>query len=268
MVAAPNCNCLICRLEVNLIFELSTQPNTAQYREIFDSSLVLSGFPTPLDLIKHLHRPEPEGQHFSSDDILVELLRPALDPLLRQLWYCLLLLVFIPTIHRTATQLSASFPSLARDDIAQHLIAVLLEFLRSRELQSRRSHLAFTIARKIRRAAFRWAIHESHIAAVQDPDELPTMPRSPDGAEDHSHSAFLLRQFLDDCERKGWLTSTERQILTDSKIEGLSCRELSRRNGNSPVAIQHRIHRLIDRLRHLAQAPSQDIPQQLELFPK
>ena len=41
-------------------------------------------------------------------------------------------------------------------------------------------------------------------------------------------------------------TSTERRILTESKIEGLSCRELSQRNGHSAVAIQHRIQRLID----------------------
>jgi DNA-directed RNA polymerase specialized sigma24 family protein len=268
MIAAPNCNCLICRLETNLIVELSAEANSAQYRQLVDSSLVLSGFPTPLELIQHLHHPEAQDQHSSSDDILLELLRPRIDPFLGQLWHCLLLLVFIPTIHRTTSHLSAIFPSLARDDIAQHLITVLLEFLRSRELQSRQSHLAFTIARKIRRAAFRWAIHESRVAAVDEPEGPPTMPPSLNVSGDHPHSAVLLRQFLDDCERKGWLTSTERQILTESKIEGLSCRELSRRNGQSAVAIQHRIHRLIDRLRRLARAPSNDVPQQLELFPK
>jgi len=268
MIAAANCNCLICRLETNLIAELSLEANSAQYRHLVDASLVLSGFPTPLELIQHLHRPEAEGQRSSSDDILLELLRPGVDPLLRQLWHCLLLLVFIPTIHRTTSQLCAIFPSLVRDDIAQHLIAVLLEFLRSRELQSCRSHLAFTIARKIRRTAFRWAIHESRIASVEEPDGPPTIPPSLHVSQDRSRSAALLRQFLDDCERKGWLTSTERRILTESKIEGLSCRELSRRNGHSAVAIQHRVYRLIDRLRRLAQTPSNNIPQQLELFPK
>jgi DNA-directed RNA polymerase specialized sigma24 family protein len=268
MIAAPNCNCLICRLETSLIAELSAEGNSAQYRKLVDSSLVLSGFPTPVQLVQHLHRPEAEDQHSSSDDILLELLRPGVDPLLRQLWHCLLLLVFIPTIHRTTSQLNAIFPSLARDDIAQHLITVLLEFVRSRELQSRRSHLAFTIARRIRRAAFRWAIHESRIAAVEERDGPPTVPPSLDVSGDPSHAAVLLRQFLDDCERKGWLTSTERQILTESKIEGLSCRELSQRNGYSAVAIQHRIHRLIDKLRRLAQTSSNNIPQQLELFPK
>jgi len=268
MVAAAKCKCHICRLETNLIAELSLEAISAQYRQLVDSSLVLSGFPTPLHLIQHLHFPDVEGQHSSSDDILLELLRLGIAPLLRQLWHCLLLLVFIPTIHRTTSQLSATFPSLARDDIAQHLIAVLLDFLRSRELHSRRSHLAFTIARRLRRSAFRWAIHESRIAAIEERDGPPTMHPSPDVSGDLFHASVLLRQFLDDCEHKGWLTSAERQMLTESKIEGHSCRELSQRNGDSPVAIQHRIHRLIDRLRRLAQTSSNSIPQQFELFPK
>jgi DNA-directed RNA polymerase specialized sigma24 family protein len=268
LIAVSNCNCLICRLETNLIAELSAEGHSAQYRKLIDSSLVLSGFPTPVQLVQYLHRPDAENQHSSSDDILLELLRPRIDPLTRQLWHCLLLLVFIPTIHRTASQLSAIFPSLARDDTAQHLITVLLDFLHSKELQSRQSHFAFTIARGIRRAAFRWAIHESRVAAIEEPDGPPTMLRSLDVSGDPSHAAVLLRQFLDDCERQGWLTSNERQILTESKIAGLSCRELSRRNGHSAVAIQHRIHRLIDRLRRLAQKPSNSIPQQLKLFTK
>ena len=268
MIIGTNCNCLICRLETRLTAELGGDGSREKYSQLVASSLVLSGFPTPLELIQHLHRPEIDHLYSSSDHILLELVRPGLNPVLQQFRHSMLLLVFIPTIHRTTSQLSASFPSLARDDIAQHLIMVLLESLGTKELQSRQSHFAFTIARRIRRAAFRWAIHESRVAAIEQPAAPPTMRYSLDVSEDPSHSPVLLRQFLDDCERKGWLTSIERQILTDSKIEGLSCRELSRRNGNSPVAIQHRIHRLIDRLRHLAQAPSHDIPQQLELFPK
>lgn len=268
MIATPNCNCLICRLETKLITELSVEENSAQYRQFADGNFVLSGFPTPLALIQHLHLPEAEGQRSSSDDILLELLRPRIDPLQREMWHCLLLLVFVPTIHRTTSQLSASFPSLARDDITQHLITVLLEFLRSTELQTRESHIAFTIARRIRRAAFRWAIRESRIAAIGKPNDPPRMSSLLDSSGGHPQSTVLLRRFLDDCERKGWLTSTERQLLTESKIEGLSCRELSRRNGHSAVAIQHRIHRLVERLRRRARPPSNDIPQQLTLFRK
>jgi DNA-directed RNA polymerase specialized sigma24 family protein len=266
VIAGTNCNCFICRLEMRLTAELDADGQ--KYSQLVASSLVLSGFPTPLELIQHLHHPEIDHQYSFSDHILLELVRPGLNPVLQQFRHSMLLLVFIPTIHRTTSQLSASFPSLARDDIAQHLIMILLEFLGSRELRSRQSHFAFTIARRIRRAAFRWAIHESRIVAIEQPAGPPTMRHSLDLSEDPSHSPALLRKFFDDCERKGWLTSTERRILTESKIQGLSCRELSQRNGHSAVAIQHRIHRLIDRLRRLAQTSSNNIPQQLELFPK
>jgi len=268
VIAGTNCNCFICRLETRLTAELDADGNGEKYSQLVASRLVLSGFPTPLELIQHLHRPEIDHQYSSSDHILLELVRPGLNPVLQQFRHSMLLLVFIPTIHRTTSQLSASFPSLARDDIAQHLIMVLLEFLGSRELQSRQSHFAFTIARRIRRAAFRWAIHESRIAAAEEPDGAPTTPPELEASKDHSHSEALLREFLDNCERRGWLTSIERRILTQSKIEGVSCQELSRRNGHSPVALQHRIKRLIDRLRRLTRKPPNDIPQQLELFPK
>jgi DNA-directed RNA polymerase specialized sigma24 family protein len=268
MLAAPRCNCLICRLEISLITELSREADTTEYRRLVDGNLVLAGFPTPLALIQHLHRPEIEGRRASSDRLLLELLRPRVDPCLRQLWHSVLLLVFIPTIHRTASQLSAIFPSLARDDITQHLITVLLEFVHSRELERRESHIAFTISRKIRRAAFRWAIRESRIAAIGEPGDSPPTFYSPDASDGHLESVILLRRFLDDCEYQGWLTPKERQLLTESKLEGLSCRELSQRNGHSEIAIQHKIHRLIERLRRRARTPPSGTPQQLTLFRK
>jgi len=268
MIAGPKCHCLVCRLETSLIAELRADGNTERYRQLVASSTVLSGFPTPLRLIQHLHRPRGDHPYPSSDQILLELLRPPTNPFLQQFWHALVLLVFIPTMHRTMNQLSASFPSLARDDIAQHLTTILLEFLPSNELHSRQSHLAFTVARRLRRAAFRWAIHECRFAAVEDLAGLPTTPPDPEVSEDQSHSGVLLREFFDNCERKGWLTSTDRRILTQSKIEGVSCRELSRRHGHSSIAVQHRIQRLVDRLRRLTRKPPDDIPQQLELFPK
>jgi DNA-directed RNA polymerase specialized sigma24 family protein len=177
-------------------------------------------------------------------------------------------LVFIPTIHRTTRQLSAIFPSLVREDIAQHLTTVLLEFLRSSDLRSRRSHLAFTIARKIRRSAFRWAIRESRIALERGRDGPTTRPSPGEASEDPSYSVVLLGEFLDSSERRGWLSSAERQLLTQSKIEGISFQELSERNGHSAVALQHQINRLIKRLHQRVQTPLDRTPEQLELFRK
>lgn len=76
----------------------------------------------------------------------------------------------------------------------------------------------------------------------------------------------LLGQFLDNCQRKGWLSTEERQLLIEFKLEGISCPELARRKGHSVVAIRHRIQRLLDRLRRIAQTSGSGMPQQLNLF--
>jgi len=267
MMTGSHCDCLICRLEISLIAELAADQNGEEFRQSAASSLVLSGFPTALALIRHLHRHQNESPSPSSDEVLLELLRPGIDMRFHPMWQRLFLLVFIPTIHRTTSQITTTFPSLTRDDIAQHLVTVLLESLHSDELRSRHSHLAFAIARMMRRRAFQWAIHESRRSQRDESDVTPTAHEAHVG-EEHSRSVFLLGQFFDNCQRRGWLSSEERELLTQFKVEGISCPELARRNGHSAVAIRHRIQRLLDRLRRIAQKSVVGTPEQLDLFPR
>jgi DNA-directed RNA polymerase specialized sigma24 family protein len=178
-----------------------------------------------------------------------------------------LLLVFIPTVHRTTSQITSTFPLLTRDDTAQHIFACLLEFLRSDELRSRRSHLAFIVARKIRRSAFRWAIRESHRSLRDETLLTENTPGRAGLGEEFSHSNGLLRQFLDGCQRRGWLSAEERELLTQFKLEGVTGEELAHRNGHSAVAIRHRIQRVLARLRRVARTTPEGKPEQLHLFP-
>ena len=152
------------------------------------------------------------------------------------------------------------------EDTAQHLFAALLEFLDSREFRARRSHLAFTIARKMRRGAFRWAIRESRIKLADEPDRSRALPDETETGGEASQAAVLLADFLDKCQRRGWLTEEERQLLVRFKLEGLTGAELARRSGRSALAIRHRVHRLLERLRRIAQKPGAGIPEQLDLF--
>jgi DNA-directed RNA polymerase specialized sigma24 family protein len=254
-------------LEISLIAELADDQNSEKFRQFAASSIVLSGFPTALELIQHLHRHQNESPSPSSDEVLLELLRPGIDMRFQPMWQRLFLLAFIPTIHRTTSQIITSFPSLTRDDIAQHLVTVLLESLHSDELRSRHSHLAFAIARMMRRRAFQWAIHESRRSQRDESDVTPTAHHEAHIGEENSHSAILLGQFFDNCQRRGWLSPEERGLLTQFKLEGISCPELARRNGHSAVAIRHRIQRLLDRLRRIAQKSGIGTPEQLDLFP-
>lgn len=266
MMTASYCDCLICRLEASFIAELSDDRSHEEFRLFAVFSPILAAFPTALELIRKLHDHDNHEQNPSSDEVLLDLLRRGSDTLFHLMWQRLLLLVFIPTIHRTTSQIAATFPSLTRDDTAQHLFAVLLEFLHSKELRSRHSHLGFTIARKIRRSAFRWAIRESHRSLRDETDGTPTAILEMDVSDEDSHADILLQQFLGDCQRRGWLSSEERELLTQFKLEGISCPELARRGAHSAVAIRHRIQRLLERLRRIAQTSGNGAPEQLNLF--
>jgi len=266
MMTASLCDCLICRLESRLVEELSDDRRKDEFLQFAVSSSTLSSFPTAFELIRRLHDYENPRQAPSSDQVLLDLLRSDSETLGRPIRQQLLLLVFIPTVHRTASQIFAAFPLLSRDDIAQHIFATLLEFLHSEDLLSRRSHLAFTVARKIRRSAFRWAIRESHRSLSDEMDLTGTAPLRMEVSEEFSHSHGLLAQFLDKCQQQGQLSAEERELLTHFKLEGISGEELARRNGHSAVAIRHRIHRVIARLRRVARRSPDGKAEQLSLF--
>lgn len=266
MMAGSDCGCLICRLEASLRDELHHEKGLGEYRLWAASSPILAAFPTPAQLVAHLHRHHSEEGSSSADEILAEFVGTGTSGPFDSMRLRILLLVFVPTIHRTTSQISVAFPALAREDTAQHLFAALIEFLDSRELRARRSHLAFTIARKMRRSAFRWAIHESRIKLANQPDRFRASPDETETAGEASQAEVLLADFLDKCQRRGWLTEEERQLLIRFKLEGLSGAELARRSGRSALAIRHRVHRLLERLRRIAQKPGAGIPEQLDLF--
>ncbi len=265
MMAGSDCDCLICRLEASLLDELNRQKGLEGYRLWAASSQILAAFSTARELIAHLHR-HSDGPSSSVDAVIAELVRPGRNGSLDPIGQSLLLLVFVPTIHRTTTQITSAFPSLAREDTAQHLFAALLEFLHSTELRSHRSHLAFFVARKMRRSAFRWAIRESRLDLPTDWDPAPTASAESDESRDESHAAVVLAKFLDDCQRRGWLSEQERRLLAQFKLEGIRAAELARRSGHSSTAVHHRIQRLLDRLRRIARKPAGSMPEQLNLF--
>jgi len=264
MMAGSDCDCLICRLETSLIDELNNKMGWEGYRLWAASSEILAAFPTASELIAHLHQ-QGEDRNFSVDAIIAELIRTGRNGRLDPIGQSLLLLVFVPTIHRTTTQISAAFPLLGREDTAQHLFAALLQFLDSDELRLRRSHLAFAVARKMRRSAFRWAIRQSRLDLSNDSDSAPTVyGETKDGGE--SPAGVSLAAFLDSCQRRGWLTEEERLLLSQRKLEGVTSAELARRSRQSVGAVEQRIHRLLEKLRRIARKSADATPQQLDLF--
>jgi DNA-directed RNA polymerase specialized sigma24 family protein len=267
MKTGSNCGCLVCRLEKSLTAELGAETASHEWAHLAASGSVLSRFANPLDLVGELHA--PEGDSASADMLLFEILQQHSSARPSSVWQRILLLVFIPTIHRTASQVRMLFPALARDDTSQHVLTAFLEFLRTSELRARRSHLAFTIARKLRRQAFRWAIRETRGAPPEGSGKDGMKDVENVAVEVPLYAGIVLERFLDQCQRMGWLSTEERELLVRFKIDGVTCREIAGRNGNAAAAVRHRIQRLLDRLRHRAlRTPGERSPEQLELFPR
>lgn len=269
MMTGSNCECLICRLEASLAAELGDERASEGPGVSAHSWGFFAGFAAPLDLVRELHAQNDGHDSSSADRVLSELLNRNLHAPAPSLWQKLLLLVFIPTIHRTTGQITAAFPSLARDDTAQHVLCVFLQFLRSPELQTRQTHIAFTISRKLRRQAFRWAIRECRNAPPEPFGPPPGVYTEEPAGDEPRYAEILLGQFLDDCQRMAWLTGEERALLLRSKIEGATYREIAGRNGLGAEGVRHRLRRLLNRLRSVARgARTERAPEQLELFPR
>jgi DNA-directed RNA polymerase specialized sigma24 family protein len=264
MIAGSSCDCLICRLERSLTAKLREQWACAEYQLLVASKIDLSRFTSPILLVEELHRRTDNDRNPRADLILIQILRECNSPKPNSIWTELLLLVFIPTIHKTTTQVVVTFSSLSRDDVSQHVLASFLEQLASRDLQGRHSHIAYTIARGLRRKAFRWAIQESRALNGNSLDD--EHPASETLSEEALAPHFLLNEFLDACERAGLLSPDERRLLEAFKIDGVAYAELARRNGHTAVATKRRVQRLIGRLREIAATKA--LPRQLELFAK
>lgn len=266
MIAGASCDCLICRLERDLAAELGEDRARAQYQGLVSSRTALSLFSSPTLLIQELHRRSESDHNPTADVLLSEILRENGQTDSHPVWKQLLLLAFIPTIHRTTTQVAFAFPSLARDDVSQHVLTLFLENLASQDLKRRDSHVAFTVARALRRKAFRWAIQESRKSLVNEAVDDTHEPRST-AVEDAFAPRFLLDQFLDACERADLLSEEERALIKAFKIDGIPYAELARHNGHTAIAMKRRIQRVIERLRSIATTKALQLPRQLELFP-
>jgi len=263
------CRCLVCRLEKSLTAEMRAETASHEWACIAASSSILSRFASPLDAVRELHAPDDHTDGVSADTLLIEMLKQNENAPPPSVWQRILLLAFIPTIHRTASQVRLMFPALACDDTSQHALTVFLEFLRSSELRTRRSHLAFTIARKLRRQVFRWAFRETRRAPPEESGGEATKEVENVAAEAPLYPMVVLERFLDNCQKAGWLSTEERELLVRFKLNGVTCREIAGRNGNAAAAVRHRIQRLLNRLRHLAHRTQwEKSPEQMELFPR
>jgi hypothetical protein len=228
------CGCALCEMEPRLLASLAVGG---------ESSLPLA-YQSVADLVRLL-RASPA--HAESDALLSELckLRPARPMFIDSL----LVLVFVPMLHRTVRRVAIWQPQLDEEDIVQQVLSALLEFLRSDEMRVRRSHFAFAIARAVKRQVFAWAAREGTKEAIFDRGGDVF---SPVAVEDIFERHAQLRHFLHGCVTRGVLTENELNLLIQFKLEGAS-KGLHASNGNSSSnATRQKLKRLLAKLRRFA----------------
>jgi hypothetical protein len=256
MSRESTCRCLICGLEHTLTEQLAEQDPQERYRQFADSRSLLSAFPVVSDLIAYLRTCRSTGNGtYPADRILAELLQTtAIDENARAL-RDLLLLAFIPTVHSTSRQVATRYPSLSADDIAQHVVASLLQILRSPEFYGRSSHVAFSISRVLKRNTFEWAERECRSPVYAASQEtISEAPSTLESAEPLERST-LLRHFLHRCQQRGLLTGEDIGLLVQFKLDAS---QDPKRGGAAAVysnASRQRMKRLLRKLRLIARTP-------------
>ena len=255
MSEPSKCSCFLCDSERSLLLELSREDALRKYRDFASSQPVLSSVPTALALLHRLRAIAADDDHQgSSDAILGELFRPQPNQD-HELQQHLLLLILMPALHKTSRQISAGFPSIAREDIAQHLLTTVLEILGSNSLRNQRSHFAFATIRLLRRNSFRWALRETKLGgSTKKPD--PSEPERKLETEMGFETKFLLNDFLSRCLSNQQINHSEYQLLISFKVKGIDAKKLATPLGLSQIAFRHRVQRILNRLRKIAREPS------------
>jgi hypothetical protein len=256
MSQKSKCRCLICRLERDLTEQLTDDARQERYQQFAGSRSLLSAFPIIPDLIAYLRtcRSAVDGTH-PADHILAELLRAQETDGAGETLRDMLLLALIPTVHSTSRYVAFRYPSLCTDDVAQHVVASLLEILASPEARGWNSHVGFALSRILKRNAFDWAAREvrspSHVTSAE---ALPETRDAYCGTEAFERDA-LLRHFLYRCQREGLLTGQDIGLLVQYKLDASKDAKHGSPAAVYSNALRQRMKRLLSKLRRIARTP-------------
>src|SRR6185437_12069350 len=108
-----NCHCHICRVERHLFTALDQFPGAGRFRKITNISPVLATFTDARTLIGHLHaQKRGEYRSPSPSEVLRAIIQAGRDIGDPEMSQSVLVLAFMPTIHRTYREIHAWFQEL------------------------------------------------------------------------------------------------------------------------------------------------------------
>ena len=249
-----NCHCHICRIERHLFTAVEQFPGPDRFRKITTISPVLATFADARTLIGHLHA-QKRGEYRSPSPsevlrAIIEAGRDIGDPEMSQ---SVLVLAFMPTIHRTYREIRAWFQELCTEDIAQQTFLLFLELAASTAAGLLGGQLSFALARSLHRDALRWARKEQLMLFEEDRFREEQQRAAEPSEDAYFEPASLLEDFLDYCVSKEIISAFERALLLKIKVDGFVAKEAADTNTVlSPKAVHMRIQRIMKKLQEAA----------------
>jgi hypothetical protein len=244
----------MCRTERQLVASLEHSESKNAFQKLRDLCPPVRKFSSISEFISHLHTMDGNSERQRSNDKLLSALVRALtgnqsDTVLQ----AVLILAFMPALHRTSRDVSFLFPSLYEQDVSQQVLATFLPVSLSPSIQRRTGFMPIAITRTVRKIVFRWAFREVHAAEIENMDLESRSATANLTRPNPVESYLLLRDFFQHCERTGVLSASEQQVLTKLKLEGLSAKQLAQLDGStSEEAVHQRSYRIMARLRKAA----------------
>lgn len=248
------CNCAICSVERHLFVSVAKPPGAERFLKLAATSPVLTNFTNALALVHHLHA-QKDGDYRppSVSQVLGALIQAGPEIRDPEMSQSVLVLAFMPAIHRTYRETRAWFQDIPTDDIAQQILLFFLELAASAPVGLLSGQLSFALARSLRRNMLRWARRQQLM--LMDRQRFAEERAKQDEPHENGHfeSISLLRDFLDYSVRTGILSEFERDLLIKVKVDGFAAKEVvDRHTVLSPKAVHVRIQRIMKRLQDAA----------------
>ena len=245
-----NCGCVVCQVERSLLNSLSTQTARTHFQALARNHSILNHFDSPADVIVQLHEHERTEavNHKAWNGILHALVDSLTDRTFEEIGQQLLLLAYMPAIHKVYREACQKFPGMCPEDIAQQAALCFLETARSPEMQILNGHLPAALSRRFRQSLFRWAFGELR-------QSLPLEEIAgniPETRACNIEEGVVLEQLLSKAQRMGILSASQCELVRKFHCEGFQPEELREsKDGPSAIALYRRIQRAVHRLRRI-----------------
>ena len=246
------CNCHICKIERHLIVSLSERPYSDEFLTVSYSATPLATFSSALALVEHLHAQKYGAISVpSASEIVGSLIQNTSLVFGAELKNSILVLAFIPMIHRTYREVRAWFREIEPEDIAQQILTLFLDLVGSVYPMPTNNYLPIALTRTLRKNSFRWAEKEKRHTIQRETDKSQELAEV--GANDTFETVSVLNDFLNHCHRIGILSTFERDLLIKLKVEGFFAKEIIQTHtALSEKAVHWRVERILQRLQKAA----------------